>query len=202
MFSGFNISAEKQDSLSLTILLWPLQCDWKQKKNITQNLLRISFKEQACQTTNSFNTKILVKTLAQESREILKVYFLWTSISLQWLKTVIYSKVCHSVVCSYFSFALINIFLPRKTDVRDLTCEKVNHWFIRKRAFIEIWSSRGVWRARKMHTLASWVLSKLPKCFISRWTHRWRMNQLFYNIFNPVGNFFLEGFVCWRHERA
>ena len=93
-------------------------------------------------------------------------------------------------MCSYFSFALINIFLPRKTDVRDLTCEKVNHWFIRKRAFIEIWSSRGVWRARKMHTLASWVLSKLPKCFISRWTHRWRMNQLFYNIFNPVGNFF------------
>ena len=58
-------------------------------------------------------------------------------------------------MCSYFSFALINIFLPRKTDVRDLTCEKVNHWFIRKRAFIEIWSSRGVWRARKMHKSGS-----------------------------------------------
>ena len=30
----------------------------------------------------------------------------------------------------------------------------------------------------------------------------WRMNQLFYNIFNPMENLFLEGFVCWRHERA
>ena len=37
--------------------------------------------------------------------------------------------------------------------------------------------------------VASWVLSKLPKCFISRWTHSWRMNRLFYNIFNPM--------VCW-----
>ena len=31
---------------------------------------------------------------------------------------------------------------------------------------------------------------------------RWRVNQLFYYIFNPVENLFLEGFVCWRHERA
>ena len=38
--SGFNISAEKLDSLSLTILFWPLQCDWKQKKNLTQNLFK------------------------------------------------------------------------------------------------------------------------------------------------------------------
>ena len=28
------------------------------------------------------------------------------------------------------------------------------------------------------------------------------MNQLFYKILNPKENFFLEGFVCWRHERA
>ena len=28
------------------------------------------------------------------------------------------------------------------------------------------------------------------------------MNQLFYNIFNPMENFFLEGYVCWRHKRA
>ena len=40
------------------------------------------------------------------------------------------------------------------------------------------------------------------KCFISRWMHSWRMNQLFYNILNPMEIFFLEGFVCWRHERA
>ena len=28
------------------------------------------------------------------------------------------------------------------------------------------------------------------------------MNHLFYNISNPKKNFFPEGFVCWRHERA
>ena len=49
---------------------------------------------------------------------------------------------------------------------------------------------------------ASWALSKLPKGFISRWTHSWRKNQLFYNISNPKENSFLEGFVCWCHERA
>ena len=32
--------------------------------------------------------------------------------------------------------------------------------------------------------LASWVLSKLSKCFISRWAHKWCMNQLLYNVFN------------------
>ena len=36
------------------------------------------------------------------------------------------------------------------------------------------------------NSFASFVLSKLPACFISRWTHSWRMNQLFYNIFNPM----------------
>ena len=50
--------------------------------------------------------------------------------------------------------------------------------------------------------VTSWVLSKLLKCFISRWTHSWRMNQLFYNIFKPMEYLFLEGFVCWLHERA
>ena len=65
------------------------------------------------------------------------------------------------------------------------------------------YEARGKFGEHKTRaTLASWVLSKLPKCFISRWTHSWRMNQLFYNIFNPKENFFLEGFVCWRHERA
>ena len=28
------------------------------------------------------------------------------------------------------------------------------------------------------------------------------MNHLFYNIFNPMEIFFLEEFVCLRHERA
>ena len=34
----------------------------------------------------------------------------------------------------------------------------------------------------RKETLASWVLSKLLKCFISRHTHSWNINQLFYNI--------------------
>ena len=38
------------------------------------------------------------------------------------------------------------------------------------------------------------------QCFISRWTHSWRMNQLFYNIFNPKENSSLEGFARWRHN--
>ena len=33
------------------------------------------------------------------------------------------------------------------------------------------------------------------KCFISRWTHSWHMNQLFYNMFNQMENFFSRG-IC------
>ena len=33
------------------------------------------------------------------------------------------------------------------------------------------------------------------KCFISRWTHSWLMNQLFYNMFNQMENFFSRG-IC------
>ena len=61
---------------------------------------------------------------------------------------------------------------------------------MRQRAYVEIWSTREVWRERKRRkncsrcraTLASFVLSKLLKCFISRHTHSRNMNQLFYNI--------------------
>ena len=45
-----------------------------------------------------------------------------------------------------------------------------------------------IWRCLKMrevprsvassNSYASFVLSKLPKCFISQWTHSWRVNQL------------------------
>ena len=33
-----------------------------------------------------------------------------------------------------------------------------------------------------------------------KWIKRWQIN--IYNIFNPMEIFFLEGFACWRHERA
>ena len=42
------------------------------------------------------------------------------------------------------------------------------------------------------NSYASFVLSKLPACFISPWTNSWRMNQLFYNIFDPLDNFFFS----------
>ena len=40
-------------------------------------------------------------------------------------------------------------------------------------AFIEIWSTWEVWRAlyASSNSHTSFVLSKLPACFISRWTH-------------------------------
>ena len=61
----------------------------------------------------------------------------------------------------------------------------LNHWFMRQPASGR--DMKQVWRARKRRnsppgTLASGVLSKLFDCFISRHTHSWSMNQLFYNI--------------------
>ena len=53
--------------------------------------------------------------------------------------------------------------------------------------------ARGVAGSNSSFFSALW----LPKSFISRWTHSWRMKQLFYNIFNPMKNFFSR-----RHERA
>ena len=47
-------------------------------------------------------------------------------------------------------------------------------------------------------SIASWVLSKLPKCFISWWMHSWHMNQLFYNIFNPMVLNVIKGFISFR----
>ena len=125
MFSGFNNSAEKQGTLSLTISFWSLQCDRKQKKNLTQNLLRISFKVQACQTTNSFNTKILVKTFAQKSREIF-----WKFISFQ------HQSHCNNSRLEFIEKYVIQLcvlifpllwsifFYHRKQMCADLTCDK------------------------------------------------------------------------------
>ena len=41
---------------------------------------------------------------------------------------------------------------------------KINHWFIRQRAFIEIWSTREVWRARNMR---SWEQLSLLECSLN-----------------------------------
>ena len=55
-------------------------------------------------------------------------------------------------------------------------------------------------------TLASWVLSKVPKCFISRWSHSWRMNQLFSK--SPLSTWYFNADVIsvrygnMKHARA
>ena len=136
------------------------------------------------------------------------------------------AKVCqYSLVSSFFVFIGVGHFIYTvkvafwKTletlDIKAVSslngwlfcwwlidCEKqawlINDWFIRQRKFIEIWSTREVWRARRMRkraTLASWV-SYLNECTADVWTNcfitfsgRWKI-------------FFLDGFVCWRHECA
>ena len=85
-------------------------------------------------------------------------------------------------------------------DLLQRPKETINNWFIRQRAVLEIWSTLEVSRAWNMRKSCSrrnreQVLSKLPKCFISRWRHSWCMNQWFYNIFNPMENFFSRG-IC------
>ena len=68
------------------------------------------------------------------------------------------------------------------------------HW-LTIGSYVSVRSSRYEARRKfgeheRCATLASWVLFKLPKCFVSRWTHSWHMNQLFYNIFNQMEKFF------------
>ena len=54
---------------------------------------------------------------------------------------------------------------------------------MRQRAYVE---HAGSLESTKKATLASLVLSKLPKCSISRHTHRWSTNQLLYNIIKAI----------------
>ena len=89
------------------------------------------------------------------------------------------------------------IFLKKMFKTRNPSMRKIRHHLTSQ--YLTIGSRLGY---ASSNSYASFVLSKLPACFISRWTHSWRMNQLFYNIFNPMENFFLEGFVWWRYERA
>ena len=87
--------------------------------------------------------------------------------------------------------------------IRFWILHSINHWFLRQRAFID--EARGkfgehercVRVARRVAVSNSSFLSAhQTSCVLHRWTHGWRMNQLFYNIFNQMEKFFLEGFVC------
>ena len=49
---------------------------------------------------------------------------------------------------------------------KNLVSKIINHWFMRQRAFIEIWSTREVWRARKMRN----------SCSRRNWEHLWPLD--------------------------
>ena len=91
---------------------------------------------------------------------------------------------------SYFS----SVFTEKKCSLNHLTIGSC----------VSVRSSRYEVRGkfREHERCVRVAPGKLPKCFISWWTHSWLMNQLFHNIFNPMEKFFLEGFVCWRHDCA
>ena len=98
-------------------------------------------------------------------------------------------------------------FIPAATStiLRHWNKISINNWFIRQlcihRDMKHAGSLESTQEARvtlgyaSSNPYASFVLSKLPACFISRWTHSWRMNQLFDNIFNPMENLFSRG-IC------
>ena len=50
--------------------------------------------------------------------------------------------------------------------------------------------------------MAAKTLSKLPKGFISRWTHAHVWTNCFITFSTPWKIFFRGRFVCWRHKRA
>ena len=52
---------------------------------------------------------------------------------------------------------------------------------VHERVTEEAYKKISCWR-----TLASWMLSKRPKCSISRHRHSWSINQLFYNIIKAI----------------
>ena len=81
--------------------------------------------------------------------------------------------------------------------VKSSTCKLTIGSYVSMRS--SRYEARGKFGEHERCVRASWVLSKLPKYFISRWTHSWCMDQLFYNIFNPMENFFSRWicFVCF-----
>ena len=86
--------------------------------------------------------------------------------------------------------------------IRFWILHSINYWFLRQRAFID--EARGkfgehercVRVARRVAVSNSSFLSAhQTSCVLHRWTHSWRMNQLFYNIFNQMEKFFSRG-IC------
>ena len=84
---------------------------------------------------------------------------------------------------SYFS----SVFTEKKCSLNHLTIG----------SYVSVRSSRYEVRGkfREHERCVRVAPGKLPKCFISWWTHSWLMNQLFHNIFNPMEKFFSRG-IC------
>ena len=79
----------------------------------------------------------------------------------------------------------------------------LNNWFIRQRAFIEIWSTREVLESvdesNSSFLSALQTSQVLPISMNAQLTYE----PIVLKHFQHDGKFFsLEGFVCWRHERA
>ena len=81
-----------------------------------------------------------------------------------------------------------NWFIRQLCVYRDM--KMIWRWYEDDMKMIWRWyedDMKMVWRCLKMpevprsvassNSYASFVLSKLPKCFISQWTHSWRVNQ-------------------------
>ena len=90
---------------------------------------------------------------------------------------------------SFRSYLTINRFASSSCYTVERGIFAVNHFL---RPIVNNKEARVALGYASSNSYASFVLSKLPKCFISRWTHSWRMNQLFHNIFNPMENLFFS----------
>ena len=58
-----------------------------------------------------------------------------------------YPVICHLFLC----LLVYHIFSSLFEQIDKKIHKKINNWFIRQHAFIKIWSTQEVWRARKMH---------------------------------------------------
>ena len=131
---------------------------------------------------------------------------LWKSNFTKFRSQISFRYVCvFKEVCK----PLFHFYFAKSCFVNIITgCGLISRASLKEDHFSISQEARIAFGYTSSNSYASFVPSKLPACFISRWTHSWRMNQLFYNIFNPMEIFFLKGFVMsvdnrnMKHARA
>ena len=107
--------------------------------------------------------------------------------SMREVVTVLFSrKTCAELIVSFPLIGKITIYCTRFSLSGQICFETRCPFGLRSLA--RYWvrgkfgeHERGI-RVMPRTTSTSWVLSKLPKCSISRQVHSWNMNKLFYNI--------------------